>query len=95
MPGIITSTLAVIGMLWLTRALHEEEFATHINQYGRALDKEQKIGWLREERSVRYGTLGVILIIIMKIGALASLATSALVFQALIAAAAKEKCCTN
>src|SRR3984957_496918 len=86
MPGIITSTFAVIGMLWITRALHEEEFASLVNQYGQTLDKEQKIGWLREERSVRYGTLGIILIIIMKIGAIASLADNTLVFQALIAA---------
>jgi len=88
MPGIITSTFAVVGMLWVTRALHEEEFATLVNQYGKELDSEKKIGWLREERSVRYGTLGIILLIIVKIGALASLADNTLVFQALIVAAA-------
>ena len=86
MPGIITATFAVIGMLWVTRALHEEEFASLVNQYGQSVDKEGRIGWLREERSVRYGTLGIILIIIMKIGAIASLADNTLVFQALIAA---------
>jgi adenosylcobinamide-GDP ribazoletransferase len=87
MPGLITSTFAVVGMLWITRALHEEEFATLVNQYGRELDQGKKIGWLREERSVRYGTLGIIMLIIVKIGALASLADNALVFQALIVAA--------
>jgi adenosylcobinamide-GDP ribazoletransferase len=86
MPGLITATFAVIGMLWMTRALHEEEFASLVNQYGVELDKEKKIGWLKEERSVRYGTLGVILIIIMKIGAIASLASNDVVFQALTAA---------
>ena len=86
MPGIITSTFAIVGMLWVTRALHEEEFATLVNQYGRELDKEKKIGWLREERSVRYGTLGIILLIIVKIGALASMADNTVVFQALIVA---------
>ena len=67
MPGAITATFAVLGMLWITRALHEEEFASLVNQYGGALDKEQKIGWLKEERSVRYGTLSIILVIILKI----------------------------
>src|SRR6185312_9871396 len=86
MPGVVTSTFAIVAMLWITRALHEEEFASLINQYGKSIDEEQKIGWLREERSVRYGTLGIILIIIMKIGALASLASNDVVFQALIAA---------
>lgn len=86
MPSVITSTFAVIGMLWITRALHEEEFASLINQYGQTIDKEKKIGWLREERSVRYGTLGIIFLIIMKIGAIASFADNTLVYQALIAA---------
>jgi adenosylcobinamide-GDP ribazoletransferase len=86
MPGVITATFAVISMLWITRALHEEEFASLINQYGRDVDKGQTIGWLREERSVRYGTLGIILIIIMKIGAIASFADNVVVYQALIAA---------
>lgn len=86
MPGVITSTFAVISMLWITRALHEEEFASLVNQYGHNFDKNQRIGWLREERSVHYGTLGIILIIIIKIGALASLADNLVVFQALIAA---------
>lgn len=86
MPGIITATFAVVGILWFTRALHEEEFASLINQYGRVSDSEKTIGWLKEERSVRYGTLSIILIIIMKIGAIASLSDSTLVFQALIVA---------
>ncbi len=84
LPGIITATFAVISMLWATRALHEEEFASLVNQYGQSMDKEQKIGWLKEERSVRYGTLAVILVIIMKIGAIANLNNSDLVFQGLI-----------
>jgi len=90
MPALITSTFAVITMLWITRALHEEEFATLVNQYGVNLDKEQKIGWLREERSVRYGTLGIILIIIMKIGAIQSFtdSESETVFCVLVAASA-------
>jgi adenosylcobinamide-GDP ribazoletransferase len=88
LPTPITATFAVIGMLWATRALHEEEFASLANQYGQSFDKEQKIGWLREERSIRYGTLAVIFVIIMKIGALAGFSSGELVFQGLIAAAA-------
>lgn len=85
LPGIITSAFAVISMLWITRALHEEEFASMANQYGKTFDKEQGIGWLKEERSVQYGTLAVILVIIMKIGAIGSLSDNDVVFQALIA----------
>jgi adenosylcobinamide-GDP ribazoletransferase len=84
LPSLITATFAVVGMLWLTRALHEEEVASLVNQYSQPVDKEKK--WLMEERSIRYGTLGVILIIVLKIGAIASLSSSDLVFQVLIGA---------
>ena len=88
LPGIITAAFAVISMLWATRALHEEEFASMANLYGKNFDKEQGIGWLKEERSVQYGTLAVIFVIIMKIGAIASLSDNEVVFSALIASAA-------
>lgn len=87
LPGIITAAFAVISMLWITRALHEEEFASMANMYGQNFDKDQKVGWLKEERSVQYGTLAVIIVIIMKIGAIASLSDSDVVFQALITSA--------
>ena len=86
MPGIITATAAVMAMLFITRALHEEEFASLIDSYGRTHDKEARVGWLKEERSVRYGTLGIIMVIIVKIAAIASLADNTLVFQTLITA---------
>jgi adenosylcobinamide-GDP ribazoletransferase len=88
MPSFISATLAVVGMLWITRALHEEEMATLVNEYGKGMDKDKKIGWLREERTVRYGTIGIILMIIIKIVAIASLADSVLVFKTLIVASA-------
>ena len=87
MPSVITSTAAVISMLFLTRALHEEEFATLVDAYSKGFEKEPRVGWLKEERSVRYGTLGIIMIIMMKIGAIASLADNVVVFQAMVVAA--------
>ncbi|MDR3448516.1 MAG: adenosylcobinamide-GDP ribazoletransferase [Alphaproteobacteria bacterium] len=87
MPGLITSTAAVVGMLFITRALHEEEFASLIDTYGKDSGPDTKPEWLKQERSVRYGTLGIILLIILKIGAIASLADNTLVFQTLIVAA--------
>lgn len=87
LPGIITAAFAVISMLWVTRALHEEEFASMANQYGKGFDKQQGVGWLKEERSVQYGTLAVIMVIIMKIGAIASLSDNDVVFSALVASA--------
>jgi adenosylcobinamide-GDP ribazoletransferase len=86
MPSVITATAAVVSMLFVTRALHEEELASLIDTYGRSVDKSSKVGWLKEKRSVPYGTLGIIMIIILKIGAIASLSDNTLVFQTLIVA---------
>jgi adenosylcobinamide-GDP ribazoletransferase len=86
MPGAITATAAVVGMLFLTRALHEEEFANLVDAYGKSFDRDASFGWLKEERSMRYGTLGIIILIILKIAAIASLADNLLVFQTLVVA---------
>lgn len=86
MPSLITATAAVVGMLFVTRALHEEELASLIDTFGSNLDKSASVDWLKDERSVRYGTFGIILIIMLKIAAIASLADNILVFQALIVA---------
>lgn len=88
LPSTITATLAVVGMLWITRAIHEEELSTLVNHYGQARAQAHPLVWLQGERSVRYGTLGVVLVIILKIGILASLNSNVLVFQALIASCA-------
>jgi len=87
MPGIITATAAVVGMLFLTRALHEEEFANLVDAYGEGMVKSDHVDWLKEERTVRYGTMGIICVIIMKIAAIANLADNIVVFEAMIVAA--------
>ncbi len=88
MPGIITSTAAVVSMLFLTRALHEEEFANLIDEYSKSFKKDSSaVGWLKQERTIRYGTTGIILLILLKIAAIAGLADNEVVFQTLVVAA--------
>ncbi len=87
MPSVMTATAAVVAMLFVTRALHEEEFANLVDAYSKSFGPADHVDWLKEERSMRYGTLGIIMIIILKIGAIASLADNLLVFQTLIVAA--------
>lgn len=84
LPANITAAMAVAGMMWLTRALREEELASLANQYGEAGDKSRRVGWLREERSIRYGTFAVILGVLLKMNAISSLNSSELVYAALI-----------
>lgn len=88
LPSAVTSPLVVLGMLWLTRGLHEEELASLANQYGDRGDKNRRVGWLREERSVRYGTIAIMFALLLRVGTIASLDSTQLVFATLIAAGA-------
>lgn len=87
MPSVITATVAVVAMLFVTRALHEEEFANLVDAYSKSISQKKHVDWLKDERAMRYGTLGIIMIILLKIGAIASLSDNRLVFQTLIVAA--------
>ncbi|MEJ0063889.1 MAG: adenosylcobinamide-GDP ribazoletransferase [Alphaproteobacteria bacterium] len=88
LPVTVTSALAVLGMMWLTRGLHEEELASLANQYGDLGDKTRRVGWLKEERSVRYGTIAMVFVILLRVGAISSLNSIELVFATLIASSA-------
>lgn len=88
LPSAVTSPMAVLGMIWLTRGLHEEELASLANQYGDLGDKSRRVGWLKEERSVRYGTIAMIFVILLRVGAIASLDSTEWVLATLIASGA-------
>lgn len=88
LPATVTSGLAVLGMMWLTRGLHEEQLAALANQYGEMGDRSRRIGWLKEERAVRYGTIAIIFIVILRMSAIASLDSVELVLAALIVSGA-------
>ncbi len=88
LPASITSCFAVMGMMWLTRGLHEEQLASLANQYGDLSDRNRRLGWLKEERAVRYGTIAMVFVIILRISAIGSLDSVELVLATLIASGA-------
>jgi adenosylcobinamide-GDP ribazoletransferase len=88
LPSSITSCFAVLGIMWLTRGLHEEQLAALANQYGDLSDKNRRVGWLKEERAVRYGTIAMMFIIVLRINAIGNLDSVELVLATLIASGA-------
>jgi len=88
LPATITSGCAVLGMMWLTRGLHEEQLAALANQYGDLSDKNRRVGWLKEERAVRYGSIAMIFIILLRVNAISNLDSVELVLATLIASGA-------
>ena len=88
LPSPITSCFAVLGMMWLTRGLHEEQLAGLANQYGDLSGKHRRVGWLGEERAVRYGTIALFFIILLRIAAINSLDNLEIVLATLIASGA-------
>jgi adenosylcobinamide-GDP ribazoletransferase len=88
LPPTITSGLAVLAMMWLTRGLHEEQIAAFANQYSDLNERQHRVGWLNEERSVRYGTIAMIFVIVLRVNALGSLDSVEVVLATLIASGA-------
>lgn len=88
LPSSVTSCFAVLGMMWLTRGLHEEQLASLANQYSELNDKHRRVGWLKEERSVRYGVIAIIFVILLRVSAISSLDNVELVLATLIAGGA-------
>jgi adenosylcobinamide-GDP ribazoletransferase len=88
LPPTITSVVTVLAMIWLTRGLHEEQLATFANQYSDLHDKHRRVGWLSEERPVRYGTIALVFIILLRVSAIGNLESVDLVLATLIAAGA-------
>src|SRR6201996_5887540 len=72
--------------MMVTGALHEDGLADTIDGFGGGRSREQKLDIMRDSRTGAYGVCALVLAIILRVTALASLATPGLVVPALFAA---------
>ncbi len=82
----ICGVFAVVATLLLTGALHEDGLADTADGFGASASRERKLAILHDSRIGTYGAAALILSLMLRVGALASLADPALVAAALIAA---------
>ncbi len=91
LPPAVAATAAVAATVWLTGALHEDGLADCADGFGGGFTRARKIEIMRDSRVGTYGAAAMILSLTVRIAALASLATPAGVFLALVVAHAVSR----
>jgi adenosylcobinamide-GDP ribazoletransferase len=88
-PGLTAwpaAALAVAATMTVTGCLHEDGLADTADGFGGGATREQKLAIMRDSRTGNYGVCVLVLTILLRVAALASLGAPALVAPALIAA---------
>lgn len=86
LAAFVSAALAVGATLIITGCLHEDGLADTADGFGAGATAERKLEIMRDSRIGTYGVAALILSLLLRIGAVASLADPALVALALIAA---------
>jgi len=86
LPPLVDAVLAVAATLAATGCLHEDGLADTFDGFGGGSEPERKLEIMRDSRIGTYGACALAMALMLRVGALASLATPAQVALALIAA---------
>jgi adenosylcobinamide-GDP ribazoletransferase len=86
LPPFVAGVLAVAATLLVTGALHEDGLADTADGFGAGGSRARKLEIMRDSRIGTYGVAALILSILLRAGAVASLVEPALAAPALIAA---------
>ena len=87
----VAGVLAVAATLLVTGALHEDGLADTADGFGAGGSRERKLEIMRDSRIGTYGVVALVLSILLRAGAVASLVEPTLVAAALIAAHAAAR----
>ncbi len=87
LPAVAAAALAIGFLAFATGALHEDGLADTADGFGGARTRERKLAIMRDSRIGTYGVLALVIVSVVRIGALAAM-NGAAGFAALIAAAA-------
>jgi adenosylcobinamide-GDP ribazoletransferase len=82
----VSAALAVAASLLVTGCLHEDGLADTADGFGGGANRERKLEIMRDSGIGTYGAAALTLFILLRVGAIASLSSPALVAPALIAA---------
>jgi adenosylcobinamide-GDP ribazoletransferase len=86
LPPFPCAALSVAATMLVTGCLHEDGLADTVDGFGGGGTRQQKLDIMRDSRIGAYGVCALALAIILRVSALASLATPGLVVPALFAA---------
>src|ERR1700726_3036808 len=86
LPPLVGAALAVTATLAATGCLHEDGLADTFDGFGGGADRERKLEIMRDSRIGTYGACALAMSLLLRVGALASLADPGPVTLALMAA---------
>jgi len=86
LPAFVCAALAVAATLLVTGCLHEDGLADTADGFGAGGSPERKLEIMRDSQIGTYGAAALILSLMLRVGAIASLAEPSLAASALIAA---------
>ncbi len=86
LPAFAAAALAIAATVLATGALHEDGLADVADGFGGGATRERKLEIMRDSRLGTYGACALVLSLLFRISALASLTQPALVASALLAA---------
>jgi adenosylcobinamide-GDP ribazoletransferase len=72
-PPTVAGVIALIAGIWLTGAFHEDGFADVCDGFGGGYGKERILAIMKDSAIGAYGALGLMLLLLLKIGLLGSL----------------------
>jgi adenosylcobinamide-GDP ribazoletransferase len=91
LPALPTAALAIAAMVGVTGCLHEDGLADVADGFGGGATRERKLEIMRDSRIGTYGVCALVLSLLLRVSALASLRDPTFVFAALIAAHAAAR----
>jgi adenosylcobinamide-GDP ribazoletransferase len=86
LPNWPAAALALAATMAVTGCLHEDGLADTVDGFGGGKTRESKLDIMRDSRIGAYGVCALVLSVLLRVSALASLSGSALAVPALIAA---------
>ena len=87
-PPFAAASVAIAATMAVTGCLHEDGLADVADGFGGGSTRERKLAIMRDSRIGTYGVCAVVLSLVMRIGALASLGSPEAVTMALVCAGA-------
>lgn len=85
LPPLPAAVLAVAAIVLATGALHEDGLADTADGFGGGQGRDRKLAIMRDSRIGSYGVIALVLMLALRIGAIAALAETEVVVAALIA----------
>ena len=87
-PPLVAAVLATASTVWITGALHEDALADACDGFGGGWDRAQVLAIMKDSRIGSYGAVGLALVVLAKVAAVATIGEShpALAVRALVVA---------